>query len=325
MSYTHLTKEERYQIRAMLIAEFSLREIAQRLGRNVGTISREIRRNRGQRGYRPKQAQELAEQRAQACRRRYRITYGQWRCVERLIRRDWSPEQVAARTRLEGTVQISHEWIYQFVYADKSLGGDLHAHLRCQKQRRKRYGSGQQRRGQIVDRIGIDQRPSAADDRSEIGHWEADTIIGKGRKGACLTAVERQSRFTRLAKLNRRTAQATARRLRDRLKPLVRAVRTITFDNGKEFANHHWVSNDLSCEAYFADPYASWQRGTNENTNGLIRQYLPKNRDMTTLTGAEIRMIENRLNHRPRKCLGYLTPHEVLHKTQKSLTVAPRS
>ena len=325
MNYTHLTEEERYQIRAMLVAEFSIREIAQRLGRSASTICREIRRNRGQRGYRPKQAQEQAEQRASACRSRCRITPEQWRCVRRLLQRDWSPEQVAERTWLEGTVQVSHEWIYQFVYADQAVGGDLHTHLRCQKQRRKRYGSGRQRRGQIIGRVGIEQRPSAADERVEVGHWEADTIVGKGRRGACLTVVERRSRFTRLAKLNRRTARATARRLQDRLKPLVRAVRTITFDNGKEFANHRRVSTDLTCKTYFADPYASWQRGTNENTNGLIRQYLPKNRDLTALPGAEIRMIENRLNHRPRKCLGYLTPHEVFYNTQESLTVAPRS
>ena len=175
MNYTHLTEEERYQIRAMLVAEFSIREIAQRLGRSASTICREIRRNRGQRGYRPKQAQEQAEQRASACRSRCRITPEQWRCVRRLLQRDWSPEQVAERTWLEGTVQVSHEWIYQFVYADQAVGGDLHTHLRCQKQRRKRYGSGRQRRGQIIGRVGIEQRPSAADERVEVGHWEADT------------------------------------------------------------------------------------------------------------------------------------------------------
>lgn len=325
MNYTHLTKEERYQIRAMLSAEYTMRDIARELGRSPSTISREVRRNRGQRGYRPKQAHELAEDRARSCRCRHRITPDQWRTVERLIRLDWSPQQIAGRTRLEGSVRVSHEWIYEFIYADKLLGGDLHTHLRCQKQRRKRYGSGRQRRGQIVDRVGIEQRPAAADERAEIGHWEVDTIIGKGHRGACLTAVERVSRYTRVAKLNRRTARATGDQLRKRLKPLIEVVHTITGDNGKEFGDHSRISFALECDFYFADPYSSWQRGTNENTNGLIRQYLPKDRDLTTLTGPEVRMIENRLNYRPRKCLGYLTPHEILSDTQLQLTVALRS
>lgn len=222
-------------------------------------------------------------------------------------------------------MRVSHEWIYQFVYADKLLGGDLHTHLRCQKQYRKRYGSGKQRRGRLIDRVGVELRPAAANERAEIGHWEADTIIGRGWQGACLTVVERLSRYTRLAKLHRRTARATVCQLRNRLKPLIKAVRTITGDNGKEFGDHRRICSALECDFYFTDPYASWQRGTNENTNGLIRQYLPKSRNLATLTGPEVRMIENRLNFRPRKCLGYLTPHEVFHDTQLQLTVAPRS
>lgn len=325
MNYTHLTKEERYQIRAMMIAGYSLRQIAQSLERAASSISREMQRNRGQRGYRPRQAHEVARTRARVCRRRHRITLEQWRLVERLIRLDWSPEEIAERTRLESTVQISPEWIYQYIYADKALGGDLHAHLRCQRKRRKRYGSGRQRRGQIINRVGIEERPSAAENRTENGHWEVDTIIGKGRCGACLTAVDRRSRFTRIAKLNRRTARATAKQLHNRLVPLIAAVKTITGDNGKEFADHRRIRNQLDCTFYFADPYASWQRGTNENTNGLIRQYLPKQRNLQSLTGPEVRKIENRLNYRPRKCLGYLTPYEVFHDTRLQLTVAPRS
>jgi IS30 family transposase len=245
--------------------------------------------------------------------------------VARLLRDDWSPEEIAGRTRLEKSLKISHEWIYQFVYADKADGGDLHTHLRCRKQRRKRYGSGRQRRGQLADRVGIEERPESANARSEVGHWEADTIRGKNQRGGCVTVVERVSRFTRLGKLNRLTAKMTAERLRKRLASLADAVSSITSDNGKEFAAHRQVSQGLDCEFYFADPYASWQRGTNENTNGLIRQYLPKSRDLLTLTGPEIRSIENRLNHRPRKCLGYLTPHEVLFEQRTEMTVALRS
>lgn len=325
MSYTHLTEVERYQIRAMLTAQYTLRAIAEVLGRCPSTISREIKRNHGQRGYRPKQAHQKARQRASTCRRRVRIGPRQWREIERLLRLDWSPEEIAGRLRLEGTARISPEWIYQYVYADKALGGDLHTHLRCQKKRRKRYGSGVQRRGQIAGRIGIEWRPLEVEQRTTVGHWEADTIIGKGGKAGCLTTVERYSLFTRIAKLNRRTARQTARKLRQRLAPLAKAVISITADNGKEFTDHQDVSNTLGCDFYFADPYAAWQRGTVENTNGLIRQYLPKGRDLSTLIGPEICKIENRLNHRPRKCLGYLTPQEVFHDTQLQLTVALRS
>ena len=325
MSYTHLTKEERYQTWALLGAGYSQRQIARRLDRSPSTVCREVRRNRGQRGYRSKQAHRLAQERASCCRSRIRITPQQWRTIERLIRREWSPEQIAERLRLEGGLQVSHEWIYQFIYADKQLGGDLQCHLRIQKKHRKRYGSGRQRRGRIIARRGIEERPTAADERSEIGHWEADTIIGKGKHSTCLTVVERRSRFTRIAKLQRRTARVTTRRLRERLKPLVYAVRTITGDNGKEFSDHARISFGLDCQFYFADPYASWQRGTNENTNGLIRQYLPSKRDLSTLTGGEIQKIEKRLNHRPRKCLGFLTPHEVFYDTRIKLAVAPRS
>ena len=153
MNYTHLTQEERYQIRAMLTAQCSLNAIAEVLGRSRSTISREVRRNRGQRGYRPKQAHQKARERAVACRRRVRISPEQWREVERLLRLDWSPEEITGRLRLEGMSRISPEWIYQYVYADKALGGDLHTHLRCQKKRRKRYGSGVERRGQIAGRV----------------------------------------------------------------------------------------------------------------------------------------------------------------------------
>jgi len=325
MSYTHLTREERYQTWALLDAGCSQRQIARRLGRSPSTVCREIRRNRGLRGYRSKQAHRLAQERASCCRSHTRITPQQWRAVERLVRHEWSPEQIAQRLRLEGELRVSHEWIYQFIYADKQLGGGLHRHLRIQKKRRKRYGSGRQRRGRIIARRGIEERPTAADERSEIGHWEADTIIGRRGKSACLTAVERRSRFTRIAKLQRRTARLATRRLRERLKPLIHAVHTITGDNGKEFSDHARISAGLHCQFYFADSYASWQRGTNENTNGLIRQYLPGKRDLSTLTGGEIQKIEKRLNHRPRKCLGYLTPHEVFYDTRIKLAVAPRS
>lgn len=323
-NYTHLTQEERYQIYVLMKAGHQKQQIATLLGRSPSTIGRELRRNRGQRGYRPKQAQAMAEQRARASHARPRITEAQWQAVATLIRQDWSPEQIADRARLEGTLAISHEAIYQFIYADKRAGGDLWRHLRCQKPYRKRYGSGRERRGQIPGRVGIEQRPPEIERRDRIGHWEADTVHGRRRHGAVLSLVERCSRLTRLGKLTHATAEAVRVAARRRLRPLAHAVDSLTADNGKEFAGHAQISADLDADFYFADPYSSWQRGTNENTNGLIRQYLPKSRDLTTLTGPELRRIENRLNHRPRKCLGYLTPYEVFHNTQLTLTVALR-
>lgn len=325
MTYTHLTKEERYQIRAMLQAGCTVRETAKVINRSPSTVSRELGRNRGQRGYRPGQADQMACDRASVARTRTRLTERDWANISKLARKDWSPEQISGRLRREGRFSVSPEWIYQFIYADKATGGDLWSHLRCQRKRRKRYGSGYERRGRIPDRVGIEQRPAGADSRRRIGHWEGDTIIGKGHQGAAVTLVERKSRFLRMGKLSGKSAKQTQQAIQRRLRPMAERVQTLTFDNGKEFSNHGAITNTLEATAFFADAYASWQRGTNENTNGLIRQYLPKNRDLLTLTGAEVRRIEERINHRPRKCLGYRTPHEVFNKTYEKLTVALRS
>jgi IS30 family transposase len=323
MRYTHLSSEERYQIYALHKAGHSLREIGALLGRSPATVSRELRRNRGQRGYRPKQAHQLAHTRATACRSRPRITTRQWRGVAGLLRRGWSPQQIAERGRLEGTVAISHEWIYTFLYANKLAGGTLWSHLRGRKRYRKRYASGRDRRGQIPHRVGIEHRPIGAHRRLHLGHWEGDTLHG-GRAGV-VSLVDRKSRFTRLGKVLRRTAEHTRRAIHRRLEALAHRARSLTVDNGREFADHQGIAKDLDTHVYFARPYAAWQRGTNENTNGLIRQYLPKRRNLATLTGPEIRRIENRLNHRPRKCLGYRTPHEVFYNARHQLTVALRS
>ena len=321
-SYTHLTQEERYQIHAFMQAGISQDEIASLLKRSPSTFSRELRRNPELAGYRPKQAHRTAHLRARISRTRWRITTSQWSTIRELLRRDWSPQQIAERTRREQTLAISHESIYRCIYADQAAGGRLVRHLRGQKAYRKRYGSGRERRGQLPCRVGIEHRPAAVEKRKQTGHWEADTVRGQGRRGALLSLVERCSRLTRLAKLTRPTAAAVRLGVRRRLAPMVQAVKSITADNGKEFAAHQEIARDLKAKVYFADPYSAYQRGTNENTNGLIRQYLPKSRDLSTLTGAEIRKLENRLNHRPRKCLDFLTPYEVFHHTQCMLTVA---
>lgn len=325
MSYTHLTQEERYQISAGLAVGLSQRMISKELGRSVSTVSREIGRNGRTGRYRAHRAQQTAAARARRCRSRPRIQAWQWAAIAGLIRQDWSPEQISQRAILEGALRVSPERIYLRIYADKASGGELYKHLRGRRKYRKRYGSGRERRGRIRNRTGISERPAAVERRDTVGHWEGDTIVGRRHRGAAVTMVERATRLTRLSKMTDRKAGSVRAALCRRLKGLRAWIETVTFDNGHEFAAHEQIEKDLEMKAYFAEPYSSWQRGTNENTNGLIRQYLSKARDLRTVSGSEIRMIENRLNHRPRKCLGYRTPHECFYNEEHNLTVALRN
>jgi len=305
---TQLTQEERYQIEALLKVGHPQSEIAVVLKRHKSTISREVRRNRGLRGYRPQQAQHLALARREA-KAKPRIAPGTWKWVESLLREEWSPEQVSGWLSMEQGLQVSHEWIYQHVDADKRRGGDLHAHLRCQKRRRKRYGSND-RRGQIRGRVSIDERPEIVAERSRTGDWEADTVIGKPGGPVLLTLAERRTRYSIIAKAPDKSAQAVTDALLTALQPHADLVHTL-YDNGKEFAYHQTVAKGLDAQGYFAHPYHSWERGLNENTNGLIRQYLPKGTDFRTLTLEKLRSIMDRLNNRPRKCLGFKTPNQL--------------
>ena len=291
MNYTHLTREERYQIYALKKAGNSQNEIANVLERNPSTISRELSRNHSQRGYRPKQAHRLVCE----CHatKAWRIDEATWRFAQAKLREDWSPDQISNHAT------ISHETVYQRVYADKRAGGSLWKYLRCQKQRRKRYGK-HDRRGAIPNRI---------------GDWKADTVIGKNHKQAIVSLVERKSGFTLIRKVECRTADAVSKAMTKLLKPYQRRVHTITSDNGKGFVCHEEVARALRADLYFAHAYASWERGTNENTNGLIRQYFPKGMDFTTITQQEINYAMKQLNNRPRKRLGYLTPAQVFFKS----------
>jgi len=323
MNYTQLTQEERYQIYALKKAGHIQAEIARVIGRNPGTISRELRRNRGLRGYRPDQAHNLALMRRQD-KIQPRLSEHIWQQVEALIREEWSPQQIVGRVAMEQGVSISHEWIYQYVYADQRSGGDLYRFLRCQKLRRKRYGS-YDRRGCIPNQVSIDDRPAIVDSKRRFGDWEGDTVIGKGHRGALVTLVERKSLYTVIRAVLYKTAEAVRNAVVDGLTPHIDRVHTITYDNGREFADHEGMASDLEARIYFAHPYASWERGLNENTNGLIRQYFPKDRDLTTVTKCEIENAMDKLNHRPRKSLGYRTPYEVFFNTRTSLTVALQS
>ena len=318
MSYHQLTQEQRYQIYALLKTEHSQNEIAIFLGVNKSTISREVRRNRGKRGYRPKQAHRYALKRRRNTVRK-RIPAESWVWIEEMLRQDWSPDQISNWLKKYTDTTISHEWIYQYIYKDKRRGGDLHKHLRCQKKRRKRIGD-YDRRGKIPNQVSIEERPEIVDRRERLGDWEADTIIGAGKRGAIVTLVERKSRFALLKQVARRTAVAVEDAILELLMPYQAITHTITFDNGKEFANHQNIAEKLQADMYFAHPYAAWERGTNENTNGLIRQYFPKGSDFLSITDDQISFVKERLNARPRKCLDFQAPAMVFSQNSTSCT-----
>ena len=281
MSYKQLTQEQRYQIYACMKANWSQLEIALEIGVHPSTISREVARNRGGRGYRPKQAQHRTEER-KLKHVTIRIEPHTWTLIESQLRQDWSPEQVAGWLKGERHIQVSHERIYQYIYADKRAGGDLHQHLRCRKLRRKRYGS-YQRRGQIKGRRSIEARPAIVESRRRLGDWEVDTIIGAHHKAAIVSVVERKSKLCFLKQVRRNTSEAVEHALEELLQPVQEKCHTITSDNGKEFANHQAIAAQLQAGFYFAHPYASWERGLNENTNGLVRQYFPKKSDFSKI------------------------------------------
>ena len=307
--YTQLTQEQRYQISALMKAGRNQVETANIVGVHKSTISRELKRNHGLRGYRPQQAERLAVARRLE-KAKPQIALDHWQQVENLLREDWSPEQISLWLAQEKHLFISHEWIYQYVLRDKRQGGTLYRHLRCQQQRKKRYGT-YSRRGQLCNRVSIDERPAIVDLRVRLGDWELDTVIGKGHKGALVTLVERKSRLVLITKVSSKNADGVKQAILQWLEPLSDHVHTLTSDNGKEFARHESIAEALDAAFYFAHPYASWERGLSENTNGLIRQYFPKHRDFTTITDQEIQNAMNKLNNRPRKCLGMKTPNQV--------------
>jgi len=318
MNYSQLTRERRYQIYALKKAGQNQTQIALVIGCHKSTISRELRRNCGAKGYRPHQADEMAFDR-QCDAYRSRIAWQTWQQVEQLLRQDWSPEQIAGRLKLEQQPTVSHECIYLYVYAEKRRGGTLHQHLRSQKQQRKRY-SGYIRRGQIPNRISIEKRPKIVARKGRFGDWEADTIVGARHKGGLLSLVERKSKLIRLRKLATKSAAEMKDHSIALLAPLATRVHTITVDNGKEFCDHELIAAALQAHIYFAHPYASWERGLNENTNGLVRQYFPKKYRFASITDKDVQQVEDLLNDRPRKTLGYRTPNEVFFK-QRSVAL----
>ena len=328
MAYKHLTEDERYQIDDLLREGYSQRKIAQQLGRATSTLSRELQRNKGQRGWRPRQAQSKAVERLvmRGSANAPKVSTAAWEYAQHhLLHEQWSPEQIAGRLKCEGKDTISHETIYQRILEDKNSGGTLYVHLRCKKKRKKRYGSSKSSRGAIPNRIDIEMRPAIVESRSRIGDWEGDTIIGAHDGGAVIASmVERKSRFTCLSKAKNKTTAAVIGSINRRMAPIASLVSTITLDNGREFCQHEMLSIILNADVYFAKPYHSWERGLNENTNGLVRQYFPKRIPFDRISDDELQHIEDKINNRPRKCLGYKTPFEVLSKSLKNRCVALR-
>ena len=313
MLYHQITFEERYTVGLLRQQGLSRAAIARLLGRHRCTIGREVRRNGTPRDgcYRPQLAEWYARGRRSRSRRNQRFTAADWVRIQALVREDWSPEQVAGRLRLERALAISHETIYRYIWADKRAGGTLYQHLRgARKQRRKRYGR-YDSRGRLAGKRPITARPAAVETRRELGHWEADTMLGASQAGPCvLSLVERKTGYLVLGQLRQRTSADVNARARQLITAQPHRVQTITVDNGTEFHEYRALERATATRFYFATPHHAWERGTNENTNGLVRQYLPKRQSMAHLTQHDCSQIATKLNRRPRKRLGYRTPEE---------------
>jgi transposase, IS30 family len=326
MSYAQLTSEERYVIYHLKLFKLSLREIARRLHRHHTTISREIKRNGPERPswvYWHEDAHRRALQRRRQPRHHRRHNHAPLLShVEKRLREDWSPETIAGRLRMDypenEDMRVSTETIYRWIYRDASQGGSLFACLCRQhkkRRRQRRYGTG---RGLIPGRISIDERPEVVATRQRFGDWEGDTVEGAKGSGNIATHVERKSRYLIATKLGSKTAVVTASAVVAAYRCIPKAMKsTLTLDNGKEFARFKDIEKGTGLTIYFADPYAAWQRGTNENTNGLLRRYFPKGSDFRLVTQKTLAAAVKKLNHRPRKCLGYRTPHEVFQDAKR--------
>ncbi len=320
MSYTHLTLGERYHIQAYISRGYSNKEIAKQLGVHPSTISREIRRNKGDIagtyfGYGAHDKYKKGQQ-DHARKANLKLTDSTIKLIKKYLKKEYSPEQISATLSIKHSITISHVTIYTFIHEDRLHNGTLHTKLRHKGKRRAKYGKG--RKNRIPNRVSIEQRPTIVDDKIRVGDFEADTIIGKGRQGAIVTIVERKSMYVKLSLPVRKKALIVANEMIRLLGRYKKHVHTITTDNGLEFAKHQTIAKKLKCDYYFCHPYSSWERGLNENINGLIRQYIPKGSSFEHLTAKDIKRIENRLNHRPRKSLGWRTPYEVFHENLKA-------
>ena len=329
MSYRHLSESERGVIFYLHMDGCSNAEIGGQIGRHASTIGRELRRNVGVLGqYLPGVAQRLANRRRRQGRHRRRTGDAALMAhVERKIKARWSPEQIAGRLEVQPPkhlvgVRISHATIYRWIWACPERSKRLRPYLRvASKKRRKPYGR-PSRRGQIPNRVGIEHRPAEAEARRRLGDWEGDTVVGRARSGYVATCVDRASRYLLARPQRGCSAKETTASLHDAMRRLpADRRRTLTVDNGREFSGHERIGRLLGLAVYFAHPYSSWERGTNENTNGLLRQYLPKRMDFSELTDWALASYVWQLNNRPRKCLNYRTPAEVFWHRPVALTM----
>lgn len=311
MSNPQITSDERYKLAALLWQGHSYAEIGRQLDRHRSTIMREVERNCCNDGiYRAFKADSRTRARRRQCRRKWQFSDDHLRVVNSLLRLDWSPEQISGWLRRWRIFNISHETIYRYVWYDKWDGGYLYTHLRqAAKKWRKRQRS-RDFRGVLPGKRHISERPAGADNRSRFGHWEIDTVMGANDHHCIVTIVERKSGYVLIGKLKARTTAELNRRVIKMINKEQRLFKTITADNGTEFHAYEKIESVTDAMFYFATPYHSWERGSNENTNGLIRQYLPKRQSMADLTQRQCDAIANKLNRRPRKRLGYLTPEQ---------------
>lgn len=317
MNYKQLTEGDRYTLAALKRQGLSFTKIAEAMNRHRSTIYREVKRNSCwiiDGSYRPTKAQRRTRARRRRSRRNQHFTHQDYKEVRQLIRKDWSPEQITGHLKDEGKRCFSHETIYQYIWRDKRQGGTLWKHLRCaQKRRRKRYNA-YDSRGRLVGKRNIAERPAEIETRQTQGHWEIDTVMGKGSKHCIITLVERKTGYTLIGQLNDRTTKSLNKRTIKLMNRMPDKFKTITSDNGTEFNQYKVIEQATNCPFYFANPHHSWERGTNENTNGLIRQYLRKGTSMEGLTQQQCDRIAAKLNARPRKRLGYKTPQECFYE-----------
>jgi IS30 family transposase len=316
MGYTHLSQDERYQIQCLHKGGWRIEDIGSELRRAPSTVSRELKRNATPEGsYNHRYAERQAKQRRHAASACARIDAATWAVVEACLREDWSPEQIAGT----GDVDISIERIYQHIAADRQRGGTLWQHLRRRK-RRRRHRCGTPRERQRFGGRRIHERPTIVEQRGRVGDFEGDTIVGKG-PARLVTLVDRKSGWTRLRKVPDGTATAVAEAVLSVLHPVRARVHTLTWDNGSEFAEHRLMDIGLDAQSFFAMPYSSWQRGCNENLNGLVRQYIPKGCDISKFTNEQIQQIEDKLNRRPRKRHGFRTPEHIFELSFKRVAL----
>jgi IS30 family transposase len=305
----HLREEDRGVIYRMNKAGNTQCEIAQAIGFGQSAVSKELKRNKGKKGYRPKQAHEKSAKRKKGKNSRGRVIQGEIKeVIEKRLKRKHSPEQISGRLKIYG-IQVSHETIYKYIIEDKADGGNLNKTLRINGKRRYRRRAKAGRVGKIIGRVGLEERPKVVDLRLRFGDWEVDLIEGIKGSGFLLSLYERKSHLGKLVYLPTKGAEGTARAIIEALKGY--KVKTLTYDNGLEFARHAEVSKELKARGYFCAPYHSWEKGGVENFNGLVRQYFPKGSDFREISSSTLRRVEDEINQRPRKTLNYKSPSEL--------------